>query len=470
MRRKRLSYPVSTRAIAGVRVSTEEQNARQGPKRQRREILEEAARAGLKIEDWIEESISGADYDRAAENLYYEAVRTTPGLNVFFSTADRVGRHIEVTTGIARTIMDLGGVVWVAGIGSLREGRNWDFFLRDAVDAETDYSRIIRRMHTGKLDKARRGHWAHGQPAWGYKPARDYKGVSTVLEWDTTSAPTTVPLIFSLALSGGVPYIQQQLKARGILSPAGLEHWSTKSIHNLLSNRIYCGSARFADEVIPVPAMITETQFKAAQDALRTRRPGPQANPSSLLVGHLECGVCGATLDLLSGGSRGVKYFYYGCRFRMPSRATRENHAICMSKRTPSKLLEEQVWTYLLEHLASPALLEPILSQGEKVVDHSVEKAALQDTIRRVGIAVAREWLTVSEAEEELKPTRARIKQLQALEKVGPVRVDAVGMAKEFRVALDGIQTLEKKRAFLKGAGVRVRVGPGGIVGCRVRV
>jgi len=470
MRRKRLSYPESTRAIAGVRVSTDEQNARQGPKRQRREILEEAARAKLKIEDWIEESISGADYDRAAENLYYEAVRATPGLNVFFSTADRVGRHIEVTTGIARKIMDLGGVVWVAGIGNLREGRNWDFFLRDAVDAETDYSRIIRRMHTGKLDKARRGHWAHGQPAWGYKPARDHKGVSTVLEWDTTSAPSTVPLIFSLALTGGIPYVQQQLKARGILSPAGRSHWSTKSIHNLLSNRIYYGSARFADEVIPVPPMITEAQFEAAQDALRARRPGPPANPSSLLVGHLECAICGATLDLLSGGSRGVKYSYYGCRFRMPSRAVRENREICASKRTPAKLLEEQVWSYLLEHLPSPALLEPILSQGEKIVDYSVEKTALQDAIRRAGIAVAREWLTVAEAEEELKPTRARMKQLKAWEKEGQPKIDAVQAAREIAGVLEGCDTLELKREFLKLFGVRVRVGREGIAGVRVRV
>ncbi|PJI55214.1 hypothetical protein CTI14_06815, partial [Methylobacterium radiotolerans] len=67
--------------------------------------------------------------------------------------------------------------MWVAGIGDLRRPRNWKEFLRDAVDAENEYTGIVRQLTDGKRDKAQAGGWAQGRPPFGYRLVRDDKGI-----------------------------------------------------------------------------------------------------------------------------------------------------------------------------------------------------------------------------------------------------------------------------------------------------
>ncbi len=154
-------------AIGGVRVSTQGQTDGHGPDRQREGIQQEADRNGLELIDWVEETISGADHDRAAENRYFTLARQRAGLNFIFSHPNRVGRHVKVTVGIAREIQRLGGTVWIAGLGNLRDARNWKAFLRDSVDSEVDWGNLVGQMAAGKRGRALAGRWPHGRPPWG---------------------------------------------------------------------------------------------------------------------------------------------------------------------------------------------------------------------------------------------------------------------------------------------------------------
>lgn len=133
-----------------------------GPDRQRDDIALEAARHDLEIISWQGDAISGTNHERAADNAYFTLARQQHGLNFIFSHPNRVGRHVEANAGIVCQLHALGATVWIAGLGTLRDKRNWGYYLRDSVDAELDHANIVDQLARGKRSKAAAGRWPHG--------------------------------------------------------------------------------------------------------------------------------------------------------------------------------------------------------------------------------------------------------------------------------------------------------------------
>ena len=95
----------------------------------------------------------------------------------------------------------------------------------------------------------------------------------------------------------------------------------------------------------------------------------------------------------------------------------------------------------------------------------------LNSVLERAGIAYARGLLTEQEAETEAAPSRLRLRELEALETcAGPIRMDAVEASQKLAEAMTHLDSLEGKRGFLRLFGIRVQIGPQGVVGVRLRM
>lgn len=457
--------------IGGVRVSTDMQADRYGPARQREDILREAERQGLSVSEWVEESITGTDHDRAAVNRYYDLARQRPGLNVIFSHPNRVGRHVEVTVGIARQLHGLGATVWIAGVGSLREARNWKYFLRDAADAEIDHGEIVERLQRGKYSKAAQNRWPHGQPPYGYRIVRDERGKSITIE-PNEHAPT-VRRIFDMALEG-LPLltITQALIDAGV-APAR-PHKSSRGLFNLkqvryiLTNPLYTGRREFRGPegqvaVVTYPPLVSAAEFAQAQAHVESRRrnqPRRTRHPA-LFAGHLRCSECGGGMSVFSNGNTSKKtgkrteYVYYRCRGNANRNSVhflRSGGQPCtIAKMHPMADIDEAGWQLFCAALTSPEFLAAAVQREQpKGPDHTARiaeiKAQMAQAVQRaVAHALPDDVLSAA-----LEPLRAELAALVGEMRTQPtMTADMSEMAEAMQAYLPTLTTLEQRREAL---------------------
>ena len=457
--------------IGAVRVSTDQQTDRYGPDRQREDVLREAERAGLIITEWVEESISGTDHDRAAENRYYTLARQHRGLNIIFSHPNRVGRHVEVTVGIARTIHQLGGTVWIAGMGSLRDRRNWKNFLRDAAEAENDHTDIVERLQRGKYDKAAHNRWPHGQPPYGYRIVRDERGKSVTLE--PNEHAETVRTIFRKAAEGqSAISITTDLVKAGI--PATRPGRSTTGLFTLrqvlyiLRNSAYTGRRAFTGlhgetAVVTFPPLVTPAEFAAAQAHVDTRtkhQPRRTRHPA-LFAGHTRCTECGGTLAVFSNRNTSRKtgavseYVYYRCR----SASSPTTHAVIQGGRScthrklhPMALTDEQGWTLFTQAMTDPAFLAAAVARSAPDrPDHTARIGEIKAQMAQAVQRAVTHHLPEDVLATAVAPLRDELARLERDMSVIPIGTtpDMTDLAEAMAAHLPTLTTLEQRREAL---------------------
>lgn len=453
-------------AIACIRVSTELQADRWGPERQRQDIQQAAEREGLRIIDTIEEAISGADHDRAAENAYYQAARAQPGMNFMFSHPNRVGRHVEVTVGIARTIHKLGGTVWIAGLGNLRDARNWRYFLRDAADAEVDHANIVYQLVSGKRSKAHSGRWPHGAPPWGYVLQRDHRGRSTLPAPDPAIAPA-IRRLAELSEDHGSTRVAALMQAEGWPTPAG-GPWTPTTVKNLLKNERYSGRAVFQGITLNFEPIIPRDQWERLQGkrALRKFESGPRST-ELLWAGHVRCAECGGALGRDATRTPYGRYIYYRCWRSKRSEALRLGQTPCTHTRNhrPDQV-EEEWWAYLVAALTSPERLPDVIPKpvSPTLAPPPARVAELEANIARAWEPFAAGKISQSIAERLAAPYVQELERLQAeyAPKPIPIGPDYDLMAEQFRAHLHGVTDPAARRELLGILEVRLHVGPEG--------
>ena len=460
--------------IGAVRVSTDQQTEKYGPDRQRQDVLREAERAGLHITQWVEEAISGSDQERAAENLYYGLARQHPGVNVVFSHPNRVGRHVEVTVGIARRIHKLGGTVWIAGIGSLRDRRNWKEFLRDAVSAEEDHTNLVYNLATGQEDKARRNLWPHGAPPWGYRLERNDRGVSL----RPVPIPELVPAIrrlFEVGETLGETGGLAAMISEGWPAPTAAG-WTLKTFHNLLTNSNYTGVRVFRGIPITYEAIITREQFASVQRAREERRThgGSHGTYTLLLTRHVFCAECG--VGLLRQVNQGRYVTASGERkksavqVRYQCWKARGRAKVCANTHPwPVPTLDALCWAALrdavtdpvrLAQVAAPVATGPRPDLTSRIAD---SEAAIERAWRP--FADGRAGYSEAVAERLAAPHVAELGRLSAEAQAEPTvdSRDFHARAAEFRALLADTESPEEQRELLRALNVRFYVGPEGV-------
>ncbi len=450
--------------VAGVRVSTDAQADKYGPARQREDIIREAERVGLSICHWVEEAISGTDHDRAAENQYYALARRFPGLNFMFSHPNRIGRHIEVTVGIARTIHDLGGTVHIAGLGNLRQRQTWKYFLRDAVDAESDHADIVDRLQRGKYDKAAQNRWPHGTPPYGYRLRRDERGKSVTIEPDPATAPY-VQNIFELALNGmGSGLIAVEMMRAGAPS-ARNGKWTHRGVLYILHNEAYSGRRVFESldgrrAIVTFEGLITPAQFEKVREMVTARqriRP-TQTRRAALLAGHVRCAACGGSMNTFaSRGNPGslTQYTYYRCRNAHGGRTYVEARGgkVCQNK----KMLRMEQTDLLGWQAFEAAMIDPgfLASVVERTPvprpDHGPRIAEIRAQQSQILTRAVTHNLPDEVIAEALSPLSRELAQLER-DSIPPApepTPDMTELAQALATYLPTLNTLEERRAVL---------------------
>ncbi|UQN05514.1 recombinase family protein [Deinococcus sp. QL22] len=458
---------VDKQAVSCIRVSTDQQEDRHGPERQRRDIEREAAYAGLTLTHWLEESVSGAKGARQHSNSYYDLARANPGMNFIFSASNRVARHVEIIVGIARELQKLGAVVWVSGIGNLSQPRNWKEFLRDAVDAESDYTNIVKQLTDGKRDKAQLGHWAQGRVPWGYKLARDERGISTLPVIDEAAA-RVVRRVFELyATHGGNTLTMRQLNAEGLKTAEGKD-WTISGVAAMIRNERYTGRAQFYGHLVTYPAIVEPELWNQVQGAIRHRRRGERLTTGPhLLTGVARCGSCGGAMSyILSKGSGrgqardGGYYRYLRCS-HVPQCSHMKNYRVGE--------IEAASWEAFTQTLADPDLLRPLLTDAPPAPSNHSRRLAeiaqeMADTLSRA----VRYGLPDDVVEAALKPLQLEQERLTREDAPLPVPEDA--LTPEVRDIAAGLSAglphlePEGRRELLTALRVRLSVEPGGAV------
>lgn len=453
-------------AIGCVRVSTERQAEAYGPDRQRDEITREAARSGLELLDWVEETISGANHDRAAENRYFALARQRAGLNFIFSHPNRVGRHVEVTVGIARELHRLGATVWIAGLGSLRDKRSWNYFLRDAVEAESDYTNIVDQMVRGKRGKAQAGRWAHASPPWGYVLQRDDRGRSTLPTPDPEAAPA-IRRLYDLAELMGQTAALHRMREEGWPAPTSAG-WSVSTVSKILRNERMTGRAVFNGIEVAFEPIIQREQWERVQTlrATRKRESGPR-DTTLLWAGHARCASCGSAVGRDSVKTAYAQYVYYRCWKSRRAAVLREGGVLCENTSNwRTEDADETWWAYLLTQLADPALLAAALPPvtAPPTEPPPARVTELEEAIARAWEPYAAGKITEAIAERLAAPYTAELERLRA--EYGPTKPpplpDYPALAARLSVLASQAVTFEERRSLLLALDARLYVGSDG--------
>ena len=468
-----------TSVVGAIRVSTDRQADAYGPDRQRAEI-EQAARAeGLEIVHWVEEAVSGANHDRAAENDYYALARRHAGLNFMFSHPNRVGRHVEVIVGIARQLHALGATVWVAGLGNLRDSRNWRYFLRDAAEAESDYQNIVNQLIAGKRGKALRGMWPHGEPPWGYKLARDDRGRALHPE-PVPELAAVVQRVFDLAETQGKVQIAATLAAEGWPTKSaggarGATEWTPKAVSNILKNERYTGRAIYQGIELIYEPIISPEQFARVQTRVKLRKTArqPRGAVSDLWTGHLRCAECGSSIGRdTSLNDQKRRYVYYRCwRGKLGPNSTRAGQRCSHSKTYKGEWLDDVVWPLLVSYLSDPARLPELLPP-----DAPVSSGPPLMRVQELEAAIARAWepfaagkISQEIAERLAAPYQQQLEQLRAeYAPQASEQPDYDALAHQFADALARVESQAERRELLDLLDVQVYILAGEVT--RVQV
>lgn len=195
----------------------------------------------------------------------------------------------------------------------------------------------------------------------GYSGKPDHK-----YEIDETTAPT-VRRIFK-EYSEGVPMqkICNSLNNAGLRTLHG-NPFTVNSLRNILMHRAYIGEYKFGNVIIEdgMPRIIDDETFQKAQARLEANRRGGKGAVKKLhpemeigdywLSGKLYCGLCGGTLQGVSGTSkRGRLYYYYSCLNHRKHRCSLKNQR---------KELFEKIVLHTLDNLIHASAFRLLVAQ-----------------------------------------------------------------------------------------------------------
>jgi len=392
-------------AIVYARVSTEDQIKGYSLGSQIEACRKRANELGAtRIEEYIDEGISGGILERPGLTAARECVRTG-GVSFFICyDPDRLARNLSHQLLITEEVEKAGTKLEFVNFDwqNTAEGKLF-YSLRGAV-AEYEKEKIRERTQRGKLAKAKQGKLTHNPRVFGY----DYDKERDVLNVNERDAEIVKQIYrwFIDEEGTGLHTIARRLTELQIPSPRGKEFWAKMTVKRILSNETYTGTLylhttdasgvknnryrpknervsrkeRPRGEWLPakVPAIIDELTFRKAQqklEVIRRQRPG-NAKYNYLLSGLCLCGYCGSTMhgNLITEKS-GKKIAYYTCSAKSPHV---KGIFKCDSHHVPATDLEDLIWAKVLDWLSNPAKFSEETSRQYGIGDRSSLQKQLQ--------------------------------------------------------------------------------------------
>ena len=474
-----------------ARVSTERQRERHTIGSQLRLLPEYANKQGWNIvEQYVDDGCSGEtvegrpEFSRLLDDATkdrFEILLVIDEDRISRSKSDMVGafiydtlreNNIKIATP-SGTFVDL-----------MNEDQDFFAALKREV-AKWEKRKILSRMRRGRLEKWREGKLAMGKPPYGFT----YDRQRGVFEIDGQLA-RVIRTIFELCVnkSLGLAAIANELNQRGIECPStkqGTSHrrksdlWAKSSVGKILHYDGYCGelayNVRLTQQLngknkvlgrrpeaewirIPVPAILDQELFSAAQAKLRQRKLLADRNKKNqyLCGGLLHCAECGSKMC----GEPSHGRTYYICH-------NRKRHHLSRTCPTPwlsTPALDQAVWSEIESIIKNPKVLENALAvaQAEQRGTNLGSKEELQEQLKAKDLEEGRALrlytkgkLTekrldsiLSEIEREREAIEARVALIKQ-ESEMQQQIQRVGMSlRHFRTKIEGL-SFKKKRDIL---------------------
>lgn len=254
--------------------------------------------------------------------------------------------------------------------------------------AEYERAKILERTRRGKLQRAREGALVGGHAPYGYrwiKRSEERRAHLEVVEY----AAAVVRRMYRLLVDDQTSTwaIARTLTNEGVPTSKGAAQWQPMAVFRILTNPAYMGSYRYRHSEqeqisIPVPAIVDETTWQAAQIQLEENRRNSHRNNQRhqyLLRGLVRSPRCGGSYTgYARDGYRGY-------------RCTRANWTVsstgqrCSPGSIPANSVEQAVGAAVKEALQNPQVLA---EEYNRRVETSGANSDLDYEIKRLNLAL----------------------------------------------------------------------------------
>jgi site-specific DNA recombinase len=328
--------------------------------------------------------------------------------------------------------------------------------LRQIIAAVDEKQSADNAVHTLRAmqENARQGFWNGSQPPLGYETyAAERRGDKTKKRLRIAEHEAEiVRQIFRLYVQGdgrsgpmGLKKVASYLNERGFRTRHG-KRFSIQYLHKVLTNHAYIGKAFFNQNdsrtrkpkpreewiQIPVPAIVDEDTFDAAQRLLAERNPKQTpprvTNNPVLLSGAAHCSKCGSRMRLRTG--KGGQYRYYTC-----AGAADKGKSACKGYSIPEATLDGIVLDAFEQRILDPDRLTDVLANLTERATGS--RSRMQDSLKALN--------------KERREVEARLERLYAAIEDGTVPVDGtlrkrVARLQERREELIRLASINERR------------------------
>lgn len=425
------------------RVSTSEQAKKGYSLPEQIEACRTKARSlGCVIIDEFSEDESGAFLQTPGMDALREAVKNNNYSYVIMLDPDRLARNLVRQLVVANEIESAGAeLIFVNGeYASTPEGRLF-FSIRGAI-SEYEREKIKQRTQSGLRRKALSGKVPRNSRPYGYAYNQDTSTYSINEE-----EAKIIRLIFTwIGKEKATMYETcRRLAEMGAPTKRGKGVWHISTISGIIHNTIYKGElitfryikkkiapskfefGRHPEEnwiIVPVPAIVSEEEFQAAQETLKAnfeKAPRNTRNPY-LLQGLVFCPVCHHTMGIGYDGRVRIAYFFCRTGSRGAGRVPEEPR--CGVRFIPMQHLEEQVLQTIMHLAKNPDKLRDNINMGNVPSENEHMYASTLENLRKKADSLKKEkdrisWMfrkgLIDEAdtERQLKEVHDEQKQLQ---------------------------------------------------------
>lgn len=383
-----------------ARVSTEAQEAR-GTIGSQVEVLRKriAAEGHEFVAEYCDDGFSGARLDRPGLDALRDAAETGRLDAVWCLSPDRLARKYAYQVIVIDELARHGVIVLFHDTPPLADDPQTHLLTQvQGVIAEYERAKIAERYRRGKLWRARAGETIAWKCPYGYRRiARSSERPAHLEVFEPEAA--IVQRIFRDYAEGGLSMrqITRQLFQEHIPTANGKAVWGISTIGRLLRNEAYIGRAYYnrtasvpdrrlakrARQIrrpreewiaIPVPAIVSEELFEAAQRiSYDNSKWSPRRTGSGhwLLRGLVKCGHCGVSVSCHKmRGRNGTFHYYYYCRNHDPLRAKGEQ------RRCPERNIRaDELDAFVFEQVRDAMLRPDVLLTGEAALSGRRETA-----------------------------------------------------------------------------------------------
>ena len=400
---KKMIKEKTKQAAIYARVSSQRQKEGDTIKSQLDSLYSYAKQEGYIVnKNWtfLDDGISGKSLQRPALDELRDMIRSEAIECLLVYSTDRLARNYSHQLILLEEFKKHGVKVCFLKnppIGDTPEAIMLNHF--QGIFAEYERALILDRSRRGKIYKAKQGNpVCLPSVAYGYKRGRVGHEVTIEI---CEEAAQIVKDIFRLYVyeKKTISEISRILTQNGVKTVNDKPAWSASSIRHMLKNTAYIGTAYFGktegsngvtDRIrhyrsgkslqpkharkliseekwfpIPMPAIISESDFEQAQNQLRINRELAARNTKepSLLQGLVFCGECGHPFYKRSRHYKGTCRSYYYCRTHGDRRLKK-----CSNGWAYQQELDDLVYNETVKLLQNPSLVRAELSRRAKEI------------------------------------------------------------------------------------------------------